>query len=515
MSSEKINNEELWEIVLGELEISLSKASFTTWFSNTSIYDILSDQVIINVPNIFAKEWLEKKYKKDILTSIQKYNPKIISFSCQVNQPVQNNSFSNQQTISPEQQPYPIRKTVDSLNNTKSTPNINSNRINSLEQKINSNNIYPSQSQNNTQSAQQNIKRQPQQQIKPLNRPSTFLNNLNNKYTFDNFIVSSSNELANAACQSITTAPGENYNPLFVYGGVGLGKTHLLQATGNKIQENYPHFKIRYVSMERFSNELVDAIQNNKAKEFKNQYIDLDVLILDDIQFLSGKEKAQEEFFHVFEALNQVNKQVILSSDRPPKSISTLEDRLRSRFEGGMIVDVEKPDFETRLAIIEQKLYEKNFKLNKEISEYLAKNIYHNIRELEGALNKIIVTFQFRNVEPTLDDVINLTKDVISINHQKDLNPEKILDIIANYFNIKSEELINKSRKKKVVKPRQIAFYLLRSEIDMSYPEIGKFMGGRDHSTAIYAYKKIKKELQLNDNLVNQVKFIKEKLVDY
>jgi len=501
MSTENINSEKLWNVVLGELELSLSKASFTTWFSNTSIHNIIHDQIVINVPNIFAKEWLEKKYKKDILDSIQKYHPEIASFLCQINQPSQNSS-SNHQNISSKSQPASSQRSVDSLNVLKTQQ---SKTLSSKQQ--------PTQQLNSSISSQQ--KKSFRSEIQPLRKTSSFSNNLNTKYTFENFIVSSSNELANAACQSITSEPGKNYNPLFVYGGVGLGKTHLLQATGNKIQENYPHFKIRYVSMERFSNELVDAIQNNKAKEFKNQYIDLDVLILDDIQFLSGKEKSQEEFFHVFEALNQLNKQVILSSDRPPKSIATLEDRLRSRFEGGMIVDVEKPDFETRLAIIEQKLYEKNFKLNKEVSEYLAKNIYHNIRELEGALNKIIVTFQFRNEAPVLEDVINLTKDIISINHQKDLSPDKILSIIADYFNIKTEEIINKSRKKKIVKPRQIAFYLLRSEVDMSYPEIGNFIGGRDHSTAIYAYKKIKKELSLNDDLVNQIKFIKEKLVDY
>jgi chromosomal replication initiator protein len=502
MSTENINSEKLWNIVLGELEISLSKASFTTWFSNTSIHTIINDQIIINVPNIFAKEWLEKKYKNNILGSVQKYHPEIISFLCQINQPSQRTNIPQQGNPSSIDAPTSQHKSVDSLNTTNTRP-VHLNTSTSPSQQVASSNISSSQ------------KPSPQPVIQSLRRDSSFSNNLNSKYAFDNFIVSSSNELANAACQSITSEPGKNYNPLFVYGGVGLGKTHLLQATGNKIQENYPHFKIRYVSMERFSNELVDAIQNNKAKEFKNQYIDLDVLILDDIQFLSGKEKSQEEFFHVFEALNQLNKQVILSSDRPPKSISTLEDRLRSRFEGGMIVDVEKPDFETRLAIIDQKLYEKDFKLNKDVSEYLAKNIYHNIRELEGALNKIIVTFQFRNEDPTLEDVINLTKDVISINHQKDLNPDKILEIIADYFNIKTEEITNKSRKKKVVKPRQIAFYLLRSEVDMSYPEIGKFMGGRDHSTAIYAYKKIKKELKLSDDLTNQVKFIKEKLVDY
>ncbi len=495
MQKEELTSEELWKIVLGELELSISKASFTTWFTNTSVHLVDNNQIIINVPNIFAKEWLEKKYKKDILNSVQKYRPSITSFSCQINQnpPTENATYVD----SLKQQPKPI----DSVNTKQQSP---SPQFNTTQQS--------SSSQTQQISQQKNIQKKSHFTSRPVN---TFINNLNSKYTFDNFIVSSNNELANAACHSISNQPGENYNPLFVYGGVGLGKTHLLQATGNKIVENFPHFKIHYSSMERFSNELIDAIQNNKAKEFKNKYIDLDVLILDDIQFLSGKEKTQEEFFHVFESLHQLGKQVILSSDRPPKSISTLEDRLRSRFEGGMIVDVEKPDFETRLAIIDKKLQERDFKLSKEISEYLAKNIYHNIRELEGALNKIIVTFQFQNKTPELEDVIELTKDIISINHQKDITPDKVLNSIASYFDIKTEKIINRCRKKAVVKPRQIAFYLLRTELDMSYPEIGKFMGGRDHSTAIYAYEKIKKELDLSDDLSNQIKFIREKLTDY
>ena len=491
MQKEELTSEELWKIVLGELELSISKASFTTWFTNTSVNIIDDTQIIIDVPNIFAKEWLEKKYKKDILNSVQKYRPSITSFSCQINQtsPAENTPYVD----SLKQQPRPI-------------DSINTKRQSAAPQP------GTTTSQQPNPRPQQNIQNQNSFTSRPVN---TFINNLNSKYTFDSFIVSSNNELANAACHSISNQPGENYNPLFIYGGVGLGKTHLLQSTGNKIVENFPHFKVHYSSMERFSNELVDAIQNNKAKEFKNKYIDLDVLILDDIQFLSGKEKTQEEFFHVFESLHQLGKQVILSSDRPPKSISTLEDRLRSRFEGGMIVDVEKPDFETRLAIIDKKLQERDFKLNKEISEYLAKNIYHNIRELEGALNKIIVTFQFQNRTPELEDVINLTKDIISINHQKDITPDKILDSIADYFDIKTEEITNRCRKKKVVKPRQLAFYLLRSDLEMSYPEIGKFMGGRDHSTAIYAYEKIKKEIDLSDDLSNQIKFIREKLTDY
>jgi chromosomal replication initiator protein len=496
MEENQINNEELWKIILGELELSISKASFTTWFTNTSIHSVSEDRIVVNVPNIFAKEWLEKKYKKDILLSIQKYYPKINSFSCQINQSNQ----GNDPVITRFTQKQP-GKSVDSLGVKRDVPIKNAPRQKENTPSFSVVNNMPSGTGKPTSSF--------------VKSSDIFVNNLNKKYTFDNFIVSSNNELANAACQSISNQPGENYNPLFIYGGVGLGKTHLVQATGNKILESFPGFKIHYSSMERFSNELVDAIQNNKAKEFKNKYIGLDVLILDDIQFLSGKEKTQEEFFHVFESLYQLGKQVILTSDRPPKSISTLEDRLRSRFEGGMIVDVEKPDFETRLAIIDQKLQEKDFKLNKEIAEYLAKNIYHNIRELEGALNKIIVTFQFQNKTPELDDVINLTKDIISVNHQKDVTPDRVLEAIADYFDIKTEEIINRCRKKKVVKPRQVAFYLLRTDVEMSYPEIGKFMGGRDHSTAIYAYEKIKKELDLSDDLTNQIKFIREKITSY
>ncbi len=489
-----MSNNDLWRAVLGELELIISKANFTTWFLSTSIYFIDEYEVVVSVPNIFAKEWLEKKYKKHILSALQKYRPKINNFSCRVGQVDLN---VNKSSIKQKQQ-----KSIDSIApNTLLTKNNHSTNTSQIKDTLKN---IPNKSLNTSHST---LKSGFQKTLS-----GSFVNNLNSRYRFDNFIVSSNNELASAACQSISKQPGENYNPLFVYGGVGLGKTHLLQATGNQILQNFPNFKVHYSSMERFSNELIDAIQKNKAKEFKNKYIALDILILDDIQFLSGKEKTQEEFFHVFESLYQLGKQVILSSDRPPKSISTLEDRLRSRFEGGMIVDVEKPDFETRLAIIDKKLEEKKFKLDRKISEYLAKNIYHNIRELEGALNKIIVTFQFQNRMPEMDDVINLTKDIISINHQKDTTPTTILEAIADYFNIDVKEIINRCRKKNVIKPRQIAFYLLRTELDMSYPEIGKFMGGRDHSTAIYAYEKIKKALPFSDDLTNQIKFIKEKI---
>lgn len=465
-----MTTEELWQAVLGELELSMSKASFTTWFKNTSVHTLGDEGVVITVPNIFAKEWLEKKYKKNILDSIRKHYPKINSLSCYIG-----NGDGDQ------------------------TPQAAGSK--SIDSAV------------TTAPATKRIKRPPG--VSGFFPSETFPSNLNQRYSFDSFVVGATNELAYAACRSIAEEPGKNYNPLFIYGGVGLGKTHLLQSTGNYASQLKPDLKIRYLSMERFTNELVESIQKSKAKEFKNNYINLDVLILDDVQFLSGKEKTQEEFFHVFESLYQHGKQIILSSDRAPKSIPTLEDRLRSRFEGGMMADVGKPDLETRIAIIQAKLDEKNFQLSEKVVFYLAEHIYHNVRELEGALNKIIVTYQLQNRSPALSDIKEMTKDVISVNRQKDLTPEKILRAVADFYEVKLDEIASRCRKKKVVKPRQVAIYLLRNESSLSFPEIGNVVGGRDHSTMIYAFEKIKKEIKENDLLNDQLSFIREKFVDY
>ncbi|MEA2006760.1 MAG: chromosomal replication initiator protein DnaA [Patescibacteria group bacterium] len=457
-----MTNNELWQAVLGEMELSISKASFTTWFKNTFIQTLQKDKIVVAVPNIFAKEWLEKKYKQRILDSVRHHFPAVNSLLCVIETEEKDSS-----------------KSIDSI------------VTRSPEKPKQSSKIAP-----------------------PSSRPSVD-NNLNNRYMFENFVVGANNELAFAACQSISETPGTNYNPLFIYGGVGLGKTHLLQSTGNSAIKNNPSLRVRYLSMERFTNELVDAIQKSKAKEFKNNYIDLDILILDDVQFLAGKEKTQEEFFHVFESLYQHGKQIILSSDRAPKSIPTLEDRLRSRFEGGMMADVGKPDLETRVAIIGKKLLEKQFELDNEIIEYLAQHIYHNVRELEGALNKIIVTYQLRNTNPSLSDVVDMTKDVISVNRQQELTPKKILKSVADFYDVKIDEIFSRCRKKKVVKPRQVAIYLMRKDINLSFPDIGQTIGGRDHSTAIYAFEKIEKEIENNSILEDQLKFIREKFIDY
>ncbi len=467
-----MNKQELWEAILGEVELSLSKASFTTWFKNTSIKDLTEDTLIIIVPNIFAKEWLEKKYQKTILDSIRKHFPKINRVICSLE--VQNKTSFPQ-------------KSMDSVI-VKSK----------LKEKL-------------KKSIKKSLRETPS-----FNRNSNHISSgLNPRYKFETYVIGANNELAYAACQSVSKKPGQSYNPLFIYGDVGLGKTHLIQATGNFIKAQNPDFKIRYVSMERFANELIGAIQNSKAKEFKNEYIQLDMLIIDDVQFLSKKEKTQEEFFHVFESLYQLNKQIIISADRPPKSIPTLENRLKSRFEGGMMADISKPDLETRLAIIKKKVIEKNFDLSEEIIEYLAKNIYHNVRELEGALNKIIVTYQLRNVFPTLKDVMELTEDLISSNRQSKVTATTIVKAVADFFNIKTTEILGSCRKKTVIKPRQLTFYLLREDLTLSFTEIGIFLGGKNHSTVMYAHKKIIKELGDNKFLQDQIKFIREKYNDY
>ncbi len=458
-----MNNEEFWQAVLGEIELTLSKASFTTWFKNTAVADIKNEELIISVPNIFAKEWLEKKYRKIILDAARKNYPGLNKINCIISGKENGN-----------------QKTIDSVVDLKNIPE-------NKTAKKNNYNFLKSISQSN----------------------------LNPRYNFNNFVVGSNNELAFAACKSVAENPGENYNPLFIYGGVGLGKTHLLHSVGNQVSSLNKNIVIKYVGMERFANELLSALQNSKAREFKNDYIKLDVLIIDDVQFLAKKEKTQEEFFHVFETLYQHGKQIIISSDRPPKSIPTLEDRLRSRFEGGMIADITKPDLETRMAIIQKKLKEKNFNLRDEIVQYLAESIYHNVRELEGALNKIIAIYQLSNKTPKLEDIAEQIQDHISLNQQKKMNPVKVIKSVADFFDISQKDVLEKSRKKKVVKPRQLAIYLIREDMGLSFPEIGQVMGGRDHSTIIYAYEKIKKELVDNDILENNLKYIREKFIDY
>ena len=335
--------------------------------------------------------------------------------------------------------------------------------------------------------------------------------NLNPRYTFDNFIVGPFNELPQAAALAIVRSPGSVYNPLFIYGGVGLGKTHLIQAIGNEVIKKFPEKRVKYISSEKFTSGIVNSIKNHEVEKFKSLYKDVDLLIIDDIQFLAGKEKTQEEFFHIFNSLYEKNKQIVLSSDRPPKAISALEERLRSRFEGGMIADISLPDLETRVAILKVKSQEKKISFTNEVIEYIAANIQRNIRELEGALNRLAAYQKLNNQNPDIETAKTLLKNVI-FSPKKVASPEKIIKAVAFFYDLKESDLLDVSRKKEIVKPRQIAMFFLREELKSSFPFIGRKFGGKDHTTAIHAHNKIIKELEKDENLTEEINLIREQI---
>lgn len=340
--------------------------------------------------------------------------------------------------------------------------------------------------------------------------------NLNPRYTFETFVVGPSNELAHAACTAVANNPGTTYNPLFIYGGVGLGKTHLMQAIGNAIKKRNPEKKVWYVTSERFTNEFIDSISsksgNSQGNNFKNRYRDVDVLIVDDIQFIAGKEQTQQEFFHTFNTLHGNNRQIILSSDRPPKAIPTLEDRLRSRFEGGMIADIGAPELETREAILREKCRVKGYNVDDKVITFVAAHIQHNIRELEGALNRVVAHCQLKKIEPTTDIAKSILANIIANPQRRGILPRQIVETVAQFYDVSIEDLVGASRKKEIVRPRQIAMYLMREEIKSSFPAIGNELGGRDHTTAMHATDKIVKELDRDDAVRQELDLIRQRL---
>lgn len=455
-----MTNEELWRAALGEIELSISKANFITWFKNTCVLSNKDGFICIGVPNGFAKEWLENKYKSYILHALRNVQSDIKDVTCAI----LTTSSMPQKEIS-----------VDAV-------------------------VRP-------------VKSPPQGAFRPRKMAEISQeSNLNPRYTFENFVVGGSNELARAACYVVSQNLGKIYNPLFIYGGVGLGKTHLLQSIGNEILKKSPQTKVKYITSERFTSELIDSIKNQKINDFKENYQKIDLIIIDDIQFLSGKEKTQEEFFHIFNHLYQLNKQIVLSSDRPPKAIPTLEERLRSRFEGGMIADVSSADFETRMAILRKKSEELSLDIETAALEFIASNIVNNIRELEGALNRVLVSSQLSNEKLTLPFVSSCLSELVSSGKRKGISHKHIFKVVSDFYDINPDDLITKGRKKEVVRPRQVAIYLMRSELNYSYPGIGEKIGGRDHTTAIHAFEKIKKELEFNEKLIEEINHLKELL---
>ena len=329
--------------------------------------------------------------------------------------------------------------------------------------------------------------------------------NLNPKYTFDTFVIGNSNRFAHAACVAVAESPAKAYNPLFLYGGVGLGKTHLMHAIGHHIMVQQKDPKVVYVSSEKFTNELINSIKNDKNEEFRNKYRNVDVLLIDDIQFIAGKEGTQEEFFHTFNALHEANKQIIISSDRPPKEIPTLEDRLRSRFEMGLITDIQPPDFETRIAILRKKAQLENINVPNEVMTYIAKYIKSNIRELEGALTRVVAYSSLTNKHISLELATEALKDIISNPKSEEITVNTIKEKVSEAFNIKMDDFNSKKRTRTIAYPRQIAMYICRELTDLSLPKIGSEFGGRDHTTVIHAHDKISKDIEENQQIKDKI----------
>lgn len=452
-----MNNIEIWQAVLAELELMVSKANFNTWFKNTGILSLQEGCVVVCVPSTFSQAWIEKKYHHNIIKSLERVTEK------------------------------PIKKLeykIDSIKNIAETC------------------AKPAE---NTETPADTI-------VKPTTTPTNGGFALNQKYCFDNFVVGRGTELAFAAAQAVSNRPGEAYNPLFIYGGVGLGKTHLLQAVGNEIIKKNPHYQIVYVSAEKFTNDYIASMKGGEAKNFQDHYRTADALLIDDIQFIAGKDGTQESFFHTFNELHQQNKQVILTSDRPPKAIPALEDRLKSRFEWGMIVDVAPPDFETRVAILEKKTIEKDFPLEKKLLQTIALAIQSNIRELEGALNKIIAFHDLKHLDPTEESIKTILTGLSVGSTRNAVTPRQIIDAVCEFYNVGFEEIASKNREKRLSFPRQIMMFLLREELKTSFPTIGDELGGRDHTTAMHAHEKIKKELENDIKLKQEIDLIKQKL---
>ena len=447
---DEVDVKALWENTLVDIELEISKANFSTWFKNTHVIKVEDDMVYLSVENAFVKDWLYKKYHKTILKILRNFVPSARGLE------------------------YVIKK--------------DDKKEESEEQKHSVN--------------------------KELPLSDFYINkedNLNPRYIFDTFVVGSFNELAHAASQAVVEKPGIVYNPLFVYGGSGHGKTHLIQSIGNQLKKRNPNTKVFYTTSEKFATDYISAVRSNKVNTlFKEKYRKYDVLILDDIQFLSNMDKTREELFHLFNSLYDDNKQIILSSDKHPNFIPNLEDRLKSRFSAGMIIDIPSPDSESRMAIIKLKAQQNKLIISDEVVSYLATNIQGNIRELEGILNSIICQSQLKSKVLTLSDVKNLIKN--NVKPKKSVSVKDVIKQVAEFYNLEEDIIYKKTRVKEVVKPRQLIMYILREDFNVSYPTIGQKLGGRDHTTVIHSCEKIKNDLKVDSMLIKEVEQIRAML---
>jgi chromosomal replication initiator protein len=458
---------DLWQAVLGEIELSVSRGSFVTWFKSTELIRVKDDVVVIGVPNVFVKSQLEKKFNDLVLEVLIKNGIKPLRVEYKIHT-----------GISPQ-----LRQAENLvLKNPGGSPSV----------------ALKTPTETRTRLRIENV-------------THAYRQGLNQRYSFENFVVGPSNELAYAACQRIVQNPGTKYNPLFIYGGVGIGKTHLIQAVGSAILGAKPNARVVYASTEQFLQEYVDSIRFKKnTRDFAAFYRGADVLIVDDVQFIAGKGGIQEEFFHTFNALYQANKQIIISSDKRPEDIPNLEDRLRSRFLQGMAIDMQAPDFETRCAILQSKAGSIAKELPQPVVEFLATRVQSNIRELEGALNQVLAFCEMRGVEPSVQVVSAMFEG--SQNRPKHMNARHIIERTAKHFHISMEDILGPKRDKDIVVPRQIAMYMLRSELHLSFPKIAHELGRKDHTTAIHSVDKIEKELSYDGPIKQYVGQLKERL---
>ncbi len=470
-----VSDHNLWLNILEKVEPEVKRPHFLTWFQNTAILSFNDGLLVIGVPNIFAKDWLEHKLNGELVRAVQAVNPEIREVMFEVDPRL---------ALPEDGRSIDVNRHFGKEKKTRKLPG--------------------------------------KQEVRLLEGISSKC--LNPKYTLQNFVVGPNNRLSHAACLAVGRAPGSIYNPLFVYGGVGLGKTHLLQATGNEILENDPEKVVVYMTSERFTNEIVDAISRHNSKSFKERYRKVDCLIIDDIQFLANKDRTQEEFFHTFNELYDNNKQIIISSDRPPKELDLLSDRLVSRFEMGMIVDVQFPDYETRLAILHFKCREQQVLIHQDVLEFIAMNVHDSVRELEGVLVQAIAQAQLEQSTPTVRSVAKIIKKLgrtadfqgfesySEAPQNRSMSSEDIMEVVSQYYRISCEELLSEARHKQVMLPRQVAMYLVRAELNHPFEQIGEEFGGKNHTTVMHACEKIGTRLKKDNNLLRDINSIKKEM---
>jgi chromosomal replication initiator protein len=456
----EVSQDQIWSQVQEELRFQLAKRTYDMWLKNTSVVSADGNTFRIGVPSKLAKDWLEDRFSGLIQETLQAVTGSEVDIDF---------------VISPTGH-RPMLLTADGdviTNGDKGHDNV----------------VEATQDQ-------------------PLISPSE----LNARFKFSSFVVGHNSQFAHAAAKAVAEAPGDSYNPLFLYGGVGLGKTHLMHAIGHEVHGRFPRKRVVYLTSEQFTNEVISSIATARMGEFRNKYRTVDVLLIDDVQFLAGKDRTKEEFFHTFNALHEINKQIVISSDRPPKEIPTLEDRLRSRFEWGLIADIQSPDFETRLAILHSKLGDNYSLVPEEVLSFIAHKVQRNIRELEGALTRVQAFAAVHQRQVDAEEAARLLADIIPASTRKPINVERIQALVADYYNITLDDMKGKRRDKHIVFPRQVAMFLVRDETPSSLPAIGKAFGGRDHTTALHSIEKIANELKEDERLRYEVQAIRERL---